>query len=379
MSVASARIPVAEPLIGEREIAYVTDAVRSGWVSSAGRYVDRFESDLAAWIGVRHAIAVANGTVALHLALHAMGLGPGDEVVVPDLTFAATAHAVLLTGATPVLVDVEPDTFCLDPRAVERALSPRTRAIVPVHLYGHPADMTALRALAASRRLQLVEDAAEAHGAQIGGARVGGLGDVGAFSFYGNKILTTGEGGALTTDDDALAARMRLLKDHGMRKERRYFHEELAFNYRMTNLAAALGVAQLERASELLAKKRAIMGWYREGLSGLDLRLSAERPGVRSAFWLPCAVLGDGIRRSRDEIAARLSDEGIDTRPFFVPMSQLPHLSELRRVSRDGRDADGCPVAARLSARGLNLPGGCGLERADVDRVCAALGRALRD
>lgn len=218
------RVPVAAPVIGDTELAYVTDAVRSGWVSSAGPYVDRFEREFAAYVGAKHAVALANGTVSLHLAAHALGLGPGDEVLAPDLTFAATAHAVMLTGATPVLVDVEEETGGIDPVAAARAVTERTRAIVPVHLYGHPADMTALSALAKKHGLFVVEDAAEAHGARIDGRIVGALGMVGSFSFYGNKLMTTGEGGMLVTDDDALAARVRFLKDHGMTKGRRYFH-----------------------------------------------------------------------------------------------------------------------------------------------------------
>ncbi len=367
-------IPIAAPVIGDREIAYVEDAVRSGWVSSIGPYIDRFEAGFARWVGVRHAVAVSNGTVALHLALHALGLGPGDEVIIPDLTFAATAHAVLQTGATPVLADVEADTFCIDPVAVERALGPRTRAILPVHLYGHPADMSAIRALAAPRGLDLVEDAAEAHGASVGEARVGSLGRVAAFSLYGNKIITTGEGGVLTTDDDALAARLRFLKDHGMSKERRYFHTELAFNYRMTNLSAALGVAQLEQAEEFIEKKRRIMDWYREGLEGVALDLSVERPGYRSVYWMASAVVRDGSPGKRDQVAAALKAAGVDSRPFFAPMSELPHLAKLRRVGRDGY---GCPVSARLSARGMNLPSGCALGEGEIARVCQALRAAL--
>jgi perosamine synthetase len=369
-------IPVAAPIIGEREIAYVTDAVRSGWVSSIGPYIDRFEEAFARYLGVRHAIAVSNGTVALHLALHAMGLGPGDEVIVPDLTFAATAHTVLQTGAVPVLADVSAATWCLDPRAVERALTPRTRAIIPVHLFGHPADMTALAAIARPRGIRLLEDAAEAHGASIDGVKAGALGDMGAFSFYGNKLMTTGEGGMLTTDDDALAKRCRFLKDHGMSPERRYFHTELAFNYRMTNLQAALGVAQLEQLEEFIEKKRRIVGWYREALAGVPgLTLNPETPGVRNVCWMISVVLGDEIRLDRDQVCARLRAAGVDTRPFFVPMSALPHLGSARTVGVDG---EGCPVSARLSARGFNLPSGCGLTEAEVARAAGALVEVLR-
>lgn len=364
-------IPIAAPLIGEREAEYVSDAVKSGWVSSIGPYIDRFEAAFARFVGVKHAIALCNGTVALHLALHALGIGPGDEVILPDLTFAATAHTVLQTGATPVLADVERDTWCMDPRAIERALSPRTRAILPVHLFGHPADMGAIRTMAASCDAFVIEDAAEAHGASVQGKRVGAMGHIGAFSFYGNKIITTGEGGALTTDDDALAARCRFLKDHGMSKDRRYYHTELAFNYRMTNLQAALGVAQLERIEQLIAKKRQIAAWYREELDGVrGLTLNVERPGVSNVYWMVGVVLGDTVPVSRDEVSARLRAQGIDSRPFFVPMSKLPHLSAYRRVGAAG---EGCPVSETLSARGLNLPSGCTLERHHVRRIARAL------
>jgi perosamine synthetase len=368
-------VPVAAPVIGEREIAYVDDAVRSGWVSSLGPYLERFERGFAEYCGVRHAIAVSNGTAALHLALHTLGLGSGDEVVVPDLTFAATAHAVLQIGATPVLVDVEPDTGCLDPVAFERAISPHTRAVVVVHLYGHPADMDRISAVARAHQIVVIEDAAEAHGARTpAGAHVGSLGVVGAFSFYGNKVMTTGEGGMLCTSDDALCERLRFLKDHGMSPRRRYWHEELAFNYRMTNLQAALGVAQLEQIEDFIARKRTIAGWYRQALGGRhDLELVGERAGYRSVFWMVCAVLADE-HRDRDELCRELREQGVDTRPYFVPMSQLPHLSRYRAVGVHG---EGCPVALGLSRRGFNLPSGAALGESDV-RFCAeTLGRLL--
>ncbi len=368
-------IPVAAPIIGEREIAYVTDAVRSGWVSSIGPYIDRFEEAFARYIGAGHAIAVSNGTVALHLALHAMGVGPGDEVIVPDLTFAATAHTILQTGATPVFADVQPETWCLDLAAVERATTARTRAIVPVHLFGYPADVPALAAFARPRGIRVLEDAAEAHGATVEGVKAGALGDIGSFSFYGNKLMTTGEGGMLTTSDDALARRCRFLKDHGMSPERRYFHTELAFNYRMTNLQAALGLAQLEQLETFIAKKRQILGWYRDALAGVPgLAWNPEAAGVRNVYWMISVVLGDEVRVTRDEVCARLKVRGVDSRPFFIPMSAMPHLAHARCV---GAVSDGCPVSARLSARGLNLPSGCGLGRDDVGRAARALIEAL--
>jgi perosamine synthetase len=369
-------IPVAAPVIGERELAYVTDAVRSGWVSSIGTYIDRFEAAFADYIGVKHAVAVSNATVALHLALHALRIGPGDEVIIPDLTFAATAHTVLQVGATPVLVDVEPDTWCMDPQAVSRALSPKTRAIMPVHLFGHPADMVAINALAAAQGVAVIEDAAEAHGAEVRGRKVGGSGNVGAFSFYGNKIITTGEGGMLTTDDDDLAARLRFLKDHGMSKERRYFHTELAFNYRLTNLQAALGLAQLERIDNFIAKKRQLFRWYADALQGCAaLEMNVERPGYGNVYWMINLVLGDEVSLTRDEVCARLRAVGVDTRPFFTPMSEMPHLAGCGSV---GAATDDCPVSRRLARRGLSLPSGCDLRHEQVARVAEAVRNVCR-
>ena len=366
-------IPVAAPVIGEREIAYVTDAIHSGWVSSMGPYIGRFEGEFARYVGVSHAITVSNGTVGLYLALHSLGIGPGDEVLVPDLTFVATAHAVLQVGATPVFVDVEPDTWCIDPLAAERAITPRTRAIIPVHLYGHPADMNAILNLAHQHDLLVVEDAAEAHGAEVNQQRVGSLGKVGVFSFYGNKIMTTGEGGMLTTNDVDLAQRMRFLKDHGMSPARRYYHAELSFNFRMTNLQAALGLAQLEQIEGFIARKRDIYGWYADALSQIPcLQMPASRPGVRNVFWLFSIVLGQSCRLSRTDFGLALQEHEIDWRPFFVPMHQLPHLSKFRMVGRDG---ESCPVSERLGGRGLNLPSGCALDEPTVRRIADTVAR----
>jgi perosamine synthetase len=367
-------IPIAAPIIGEREIAYVTDAVRSGWVSSIGPYIDRFEQDFARYLGVRHAVAVSNGTVALHLALHAMGLGPGDEVIVPDLTFAATAHTVLQTGATPVFADVSAETWCLDPRAVERALTPRTRAIVPVHLFGHPADMPAISALARASghgRVRVLEDAAEAHGASIGGVKAGALGDMGAFSFYGNKLMTTGEGGMLTTDDDALARRCRFLKDHGMSPERRYFHTELAFNYRMTNLQAAVGCAQLERIDTLIAAKRRIFDRYADALAGLDgLRFQTEAAWADATRWFTTTHIDpDRSATTATRLRACLAKAGIQTGPPWTPL----HLTGAHYRAAPWP----CPVAETLGRHAMHLPCSVSLTDAQQDRVIDAVRTAV--
>jgi perosamine synthetase len=316
---------------------------------------------------VEHAIAVSNGTTGLHLALHGLGIGPGDEVLVPDMTFVATANTVIQCGARPVFVDIDPETWCMDPEAARRAITSETKAIVPVHLFGHPAEMAALLELADETNLLVVEDAAEAHGAEVNGRKVGGLGHAGVFSFYGNKIITTGEGGMVVTNDGDLAARLRYLKDHGMSPQRRYYHTELAFNYRLTNLQAALGLAQLEQIEDFIARKRAIFEQYSRILAGTPgAQLNVERPNVRNVFWMISLVLGEEIKLEREELGARLRACSIDWRPFFVPMHALPHLAHFRAVGRDGV---GCPVSDRLGRRGLSLPSGCDLDPQTVQYV----------
>src|ERR1700742_4391751 len=263
-------IPISKPTIGPREKELVIEALESGWVSSIEKYIDEFEANFARYCGTEYALAVSNGTTGLHLALAALGIGPGDEVIVPDLTFVASANAVAYTGATPVLADIDPETLCLDPASVRSLLTPRTKAIMPVHLYGHPADMDALNELANAHGVAVIEDAPEAHGAEYRGRRVGGLGRCAVFSFYGNKVITTGEGGMITTNDRELYQRARRLGDHAMHPEQRYFHEERGFNYRITNLQAALGVAQLERIDDFLERRTEIMAWYNASIVASD-------------------------------------------------------------------------------------------------------------
>jgi perosamine synthetase len=364
-------LPVAEPDLGPLEEKYLLDAFHSGWISSIGSYIQRFESGFAGFCGVRHAVAVANGTVALDLALAAAGIGPGDEVIVPALTFVATAAAVRHAGAEPVFVDSESEIGTLDPRAVERALGPSTKAIIPVHLYGHPADMDPIMEVARARKLVVIEDAAEAHGARYKGRVVGGIGQMGTFSFYGNKILTTGEGGAVVTDDDALAARLRFLKDHAMDPNRRYWHPEVGYNFRMTNLQAALGCAQLERFDELTAKRQRVLALYRHALEGVGIAVNASKSWAQPVPWLVCALLPAGTTRARrDALMARLKAGAIDSRPYFHLLCEMPPYSSCRRVG----EADGSlAVAQDLSARGMNLPSVTWLTEGAVGRVRAAL------
>lgn len=340
-------IPVYTPALDGREEKYVLDAVRSGWISSLGQYVTRFEAQFAAFCGVEHAVSVCNGTASLHLAIHALGIGPGDEVIVPSLTFVASANAVAYTGARPVFADVDAQTWCIDPEDAARLVTPRTRAIMPVHLYGHPADMDAINALAERHGLHVIEDAAEAHGAEVCGRRAGALGDIGSFSFYANKIVTTGEGGMLTTDDAALAARCRMLRDHAMPPQNRYWHDEVGFNYRMTNLQAAVGVAQMERIDGFIRRKRRIASLYAEHLCDVPgVLLPVERAGCTNVYWMYSILVEPAYGRSRDELIVLLRERGIDSRPFFHPLDTLPPY----------RSGEVRPVAQHLSLVGLNLP-----------------------
>jgi perosamine synthetase len=361
-------IPVAEPSLGEREVELVTDAVRSGWVSSIGEYVTAFEAELASRCGVADAVATSNGTTALHLALAVAGIGPGDEVIVPSLTFVATAAAVKYLGASPVLAESDAAHWCLDPEDVARRITPRTRAIVAVDLYGHPADMNALGELAATHNLVVVEDAAEALGAVYRGRPAGGLGLLGVLSFYGNKLITTGEGGAVLVDDPALADRARLLRDHAMDPNRRYWHGEIGFNYRITNMQAALGVAQLERLDEFLQRKREIAAVYRAGLQDVPgVTLQEEADWATSSWWMTTLRIDPAHGVDREEVAARLRVDGVDSRPAFVPLHLLPHL----------RQEGALPVAEAVGSEGLSLPSSTSLTDSELAWVIGSVRRGM--
>jgi perosamine synthetase len=364
-------VRVAEPRLAGNESRYVQECVESTWISSAGRFIDLFEQRFAEVAGTRHAIATNNGTTALHLALAALGVGPGDEVIVPSLTYVATANAVRYCGAVPVLADVDPRTMCIDPVDVARRITRRTVAVIPVHLYGHPADMTALRQLAEHHGLALVEDAAEAHTATWEGRPVGSLGTAGVFSFFGNKVLTTGEGGAVTTDDDALAARLRLLRGQGMDPQRRYWFPVVGFNYRMTNIAAALGCAQMEQLSEFLLRRQEIAERYDAHLAGTPGIVTPwTDPRATRVNWLYTVLLPEhASSEDRDRVIAELAGDGIETRPVFHPMHTLPpYLQE-----------DTFPVSGMLGRRGISLPTHVNLSDDDVDHVVEHLLRHLRD
>lgn len=339
-------LPIAEPNLSHAEFRNLLDAFLSTWISSSGDYLTRFERGFASRCGVAHGVATSNGTVSLHLAMAALGIGEGDEVIVPDLTFAACANTVMQLGARPILVDIDPVTWCISAEAIERVITPHTRAVMPVHLFGRPAPMAEIRALADARGLFVIEDCAEAPGARYDGMPIGAFSDVASFSFFANKIVTTGEGGICTTNNPDLAQRMRMLRDHGMRPERRYWFEEAGFNYRMTNLQAAIGCAQLDRMDAMIAERREIDARY--------VALLKDIPGVgfppamddrsEPVIWFSSVTVP---KEARPAIIKACAERRIDLRPFVNSLSSMPAY---RRFARK------CPVSARVSASGLHLP-----------------------
>lgn len=366
-------IPVNEPSLGDRELELVADCVRTGWVSSAGRYLDEFEQRWAEYCGMKHGIAVSSGTAALDVAVSCLGLEPGDEVILPSFTIISCAQAVTKHGGVPVLVDCDPDTWCLDVEETAARVTSRTRAIMPVHMYGHPADMDPLRELADRHGLAIIEDAAEAHGALYKGRRCGGLGDIACFSFYANKLITTGEGGMLLTDDDDWAEHAREYRNLGFRQDRRFYHEELGENYRMTNMQAALGVAQIDRLDAIVEHKRAMAAAYSEGLRSIpSLQLPIEQEWVRSTFWMYGVVVDEQSGLTAADLAARLGERGVQTRPFFLGMHEQPAFHDMGLFL-----GERYPVTERLGRQGLYLPSGTALTRPQVDEVCAAVVEVL--
>jgi perosamine synthetase len=364
------RVPVAGPWITQREIDYATEAATHGWYERAGEFPARFEKAFAAWIGVRHAVSLPSCTSGIHLALAAAGVKAGDEVIVPDLTWIASAAPISYVGATPVFADVDRETWCVTEASVRARLTPRTRAILPVDLYGSMPPLVELRALAEERGLFLLEDAAEGMGSTLGGKQAGSFGHAAVFSFHGSKTLTTGEGGMFVTGDDELFSRALFLRDHGRAPgPKMFWNSEVAFKYKMSPVQAAIGLAQVERAEELVAKKRQIFAWYAARLPKW-IQLNAEPPGVRNSYWMVTVVLPPREENRKERVIAALGAQGIDARPFFYPLSTLPAYegSEAARVARAEHAA-----SHEWSAYGLNLPCALRLEEADVTRVCEAL------
>jgi perosamine synthetase len=368
----SERIPISGPWISEKEIAYVTDAVTNAWYANANVYHERFERAFADYIGVRHAISLPSCTSAIHLSLLAMGVGPGDEVIVPDITWIASAAPVSYVGATTVFADVDPRTWCLAADAFEACITPRTKAVIPVDLYGNLPDWPALRAVAQRHGVAIIEDAAEAIGTTFQGRKAGAFGDTGVFSFHGSKTLTTGEGGMLVTDRDDLRDRALILRDHGRKPgDRFFFNSEIGFKYKMSSLQAALGLAQLERVEELVVRKRQIFEWYRARLEDVPgLVLNYEAAGTRNTYWMVTAILPEASELKKDRLMELFQREGVDTRPFFHPLSAIPAYANEPQAERARARNH---ISHAISPRGINLPSALNLTEAQVDRVCGLL------
>ena len=364
-------ISITEPWLGTKERLLLDECVRTRWVSSQGRFVGEFEKAFASYCGVKYGVATASGTSALHLALASLDIGPGDEVIVPTLSFIGTASPVTYCGGRPVFVDSLPDTWNLDPDALKKVITRNTRAIMPVHLYGHPAPMDEILTIADRHGLYVIEDACEAHGAEYKHRKIGSLGDIACFSFYGNKIITTGEGGMLVTNDRAVAEKAIILRDHGMSRKKKYWHPYLGFNYRMTNLQAALGVAQMERLKKVVERKRRNARLYGSLLKNVPgITLPIEAPWAKHVYWLYTVLIDDGFKISRNRVMQELALRGIETRPVFYPISSMPPY-------RNGRKRR-FSVAERISKRGLSLPSSPLLNKEDIRRICAVF-RELAD
>ncbi len=376
-------IPVNEPALDEEDFLALQDTFRTGWISSAGKYVDEFEARWAEYCGVRHGIAVSNGTTALTVAVEAVGIGAGDEVIMPSFTIISCASAVVRAGGKPVLVDSDPLTWCIDVGQVAAAITPRTKAIMVVHMYGHPVDMDPIMALAAKHGLAVIEDAAEVHGALYESGRgtpaatwrkCGGIGHIATFSFFANKLITTGEGGMVITNDDALAARSRSLRNLCFRSDRRFLHTEHGYQFRLTNMQAALGVGQVRRIESIVERKRWAAAEYTKRLADLpQLQLPMEHPWARSVFWVYAMVLADDVPFDAVGFAQRLRTLGVETRPFFLGMHEQPVYHDMGLFK-----GEHYPVCERIARRGLYVPSGLALTLEQIEQVSDAVQRVLR-
>ena len=361
-------IALAQPQLSGNEYNYLMDAFLSTWISSTGKYVTGFEDTFSRYCGVRYGVATSNGTVALHLALAALGIGKGDEVIVPDITFAATINAVLYTGATPVIVDID-ESWCMDPDEMEKAITSHTKAVIPVHIYGQPCDMQKICEVARAHGLYIVEDCAEAHGAEFDHKKVGSFGIISCFSFFGNKVITTGEGGMCITDNKELNQKMRILRDHGMSEKRKYYHEVVGFNYRITNMQAAIGMAQLEHIEEMLAWRSELEEKYRSNFSRIE-GVQMQRVdffGRKKIAWLVSVLVGENIR---DEMLQELKKDNIDARPFFIPLSEM-------KIYQDY--AKDCKNSKRISRKGINLPTTYDIDDEKIEKITSIVAKTLSE
>jgi perosamine synthetase len=370
------RIPVAGPWITQREIDYVTDAVTNAWYKNANMYHERFEKSFAAYLNRKYAITLPSCTSGLHLALMALGVGPGDEVIVPDLTWIASAAPIHYVGATPVFADVDPASWCLSSESFRERITPQTKALIVVDLYGNMPDMDRILEIASKHNIAVIEDAAEAIGSEYKGKKAGSFGQVSTFSFHGSKTLTTGEGGMLVTDSQEIYDRCMFLRDHGRDPNSKMFwNTEVGYKYKMSSMQAALGLAQLERVDELVTKKREIFAWYHKRLQGIEgITLNAEAPGVLNTYWMVTIIIDPKLNLPKEHVIQLLSEAGVDARPIFYPLSALPAYQDLACVERYQQLNT---VSSQLGCYGVNLPSGFNLSESDVERVCTVVKRIL--
>jgi len=371
-------IPVSGPSITQKEVDYVAEAVRTAWYGNANVFQARFERAFADYCGRRHAVALPSCTSALHLALLALGVGPGDEVIVPDVTWIASVAPVRYVGATPIFADIDAQSWCLSPEAFAAAISPRTKAAIVVDLYGSMPDWDRLNEIAERAGISLIEDAAEAVGSRWKDRPAGAFGAVSTFSFHGSKTLTTGEGGMLLADDDVLLARVLKLRDHGRKPgDIMFFNDEVGWKYKMSSMQAALGLAQLERVAELVGKKREIFSWYRDELSEWNLgSLNPDVTGLYNSYWMTTVVLDPEFGIDKESLVPRMRERGVDVRPFFYPLSMIPAFRDSPEAARA---RGGNQVAQHVSPYGINLPSALNLDRASVTQVCDELRKAVGD
>lgn len=364
------KIAIANPVFNGNEKKYLNECIDTGWVSANGRFVHEFEEKFAEYCGCRYAVSCSNGTVSLHLILIALGIGAGDEVIMPSLTYIATANAVRYCGATPVFADSQEDTFNIEPIKIEEKITSRTKAIMPVHLYGLPADMEAIMQISRKYQIPVIEDAAEAHGAKLGGQRVGSFGLAASFSFFGNKVITSGEGGMVVTNDEALYQKMKLLRGQAVSSEKRYWHVAVGYNYRMTNLQAAIGLGQLEKIDWHIAQRERIAQLYQKHLENLQhyIKMQYVPEGYQQTYWMNTIILRDTVKKERDQVMKEVEDYGIEMRPSFYPMHVMPPYLD---------NTIHCPVAEKLGERGICLPSHAMLTEQEVRYIAECLRKII--
>ena len=365
-------IPVCTPTISEAEKKYVLECLDTNWISSKGRFVEEFENRFAEYCGCKYGISTTNGTTALHLAIASIGIKKGDEVIMPAFTIISTALAVIYCGAKPVFVDCDPETWNMDVSQIRAKITKNTKAILPVHIYGHPCDMDPILEIASEYNLSVIEDAAEVHGAEYKGRKVGGIGDIGCFSFYANKIITCGEGGMLITDDDAIAKKAHSLRDLAFPQNggREYIHDAIGYNYRMTNIQAAIGLAQFEKIDYFVDQRRKHAFKYMDLLKNIEsIQLPVEKIWAKNVYWMFSILIKDTFPISRNELMKKLADNGIDSRKFFVPMNKQPVLAKIGIVS----EKESYPISEIISQQGLYLPSISNLTDKDIEYVCKVI------